>query len=492
MIVDSDKIQFAENKYFSWLKKYRFDIIWMFITLAIILLINIAYMYSRDKTLSTVEKNDFKVFSKLMYVTSLNTKKFIKVANALTIQPHSSRNKARQALFQIAMVTSKECVENAKHPRNEPFLCKIFPNSDAIESILKKTNTTMKIKKTGKNITRVEYSTKELGLYDSRYNAYLIQKRKNTHKWIIAKKRYYYGDSAWKNFYFFITKRYIQTTSFSSKWRYTKHSIYVILLASFFLWLFFKSREQQNSKRYRELIRETNNIKSKIINKENEYNTLKDKIYILEEEIRLEELKLTSGSMDRLQSKLALEDIRKKTVYQTQLHGASVKLKDEIISLEMRSEMLEELMDKNRVKLNIDKRNAEYRKMTLESKAVKQLWRHEPTWSRRKQIETTVSLIENNLPFTLTQAFIAFERYIENEVERLFEGQELEEVLDKTLIKKIDIISKKKKISRNEQNLYHEIRKARNKWVHGAIYPSKELLEKLLSVLEKTDMSPPL
>ncbi len=492
MIVDSDKIQFAENKYFSWLKKYRFDIIWMFITLAIILLINIAYMYSRDKTLSTVEKNDFKVFSKLMYVALLNTRKFIKIADALTIRPYHTKNKSRQALFQIAMITPKKCVENGKSPRNKPFLCKLFPNPDAIEDILKKTNTTIKIKQSGQIITRVEYSTKELGLYDPRYNAYLIQKRKNTHKWIIAKKRYYYGDSAWQHFYFFITKRYIQTTSFNSKWRHTKYSIYVILLASFFLWLFFKSRERQNSKKYRELISEANNIKAKIINEENAYNTLKDKIYILEEDIRLEELKLTSGSMDRSQSKLALEGIRKKTVRQTQLHGASIKLKDEIISLEMRSEMLEELMDKNRVKLNIDKRDAEYRKMTLESKAVKQLWRHEPTWSRRKQIETTVSLIENNLPFTLTQAFIAFERHIENEVERLFEGQELEEVLDKTLIKKINIISKEKKVSQNEQNLYHEIRKARNKWVHGAIYPSKELLEKLLSVLEKTDMSPPL
>jgi len=492
MIVDSDKIQFKKNKHLSWLNKYRFDIAWMLITLGIIILINIAYMYSRDKTLSTVEKNDFKVFSKLMYVTTLNTKKFIEVANALTIHPYSSKNKARQALFHIAMITSKECVENGKHPRNKPFLCTMFPDPNAIENILKKTNTTIKIKKTGKNVTRVEYSTKELGLYDSRYNAYLIQKRKNTHKWIIAKKRYYYGDSAWKNFYFFIAKRYIQTTSFSSKWRYTKHSIYVIVLASFFLWLFFKSRERQNSKRYRELIGETNNIKSKIINKENEYNTLKDKIYTLEEEIRSEELKLTSGYVDRLQSKLALEDIRKKTVRQTQLYETSIKLKDEIILLETRSEMLEKLLDKKRVKLNTDRRDAEYRKLTFESKAVKQLWRHEPTWSRRRQIETTVSLIENNLPFTLTQAFIAFERHIENEVERLFEGQELEEVLDKTLIKKIDIISKKKKISRNEQNLYHEIRKARNKWVHSAIYPKKELLEKLLSALEKTDMSPPL
>ena len=475
----------------SLVQKYRFDITWIVVTLAIIFLINIAYMYSRDKTLNTVERTDFKIFTNLMYSTSLNTKRFLDIANALTIVPHSSEEKVRQALFHIALITPKSCVENGKHSRNKPFLCDLFPNPDAIEEILKKTNTKIGIK--DKVYNRVEYSTKELGINNLRNNAYLIRKRKNTNKWIVAKKRYYYKDSAWKDFYFFISKRYLQTSSLNSKFHYTKHSIYVILLTSFLLWLLFKSRERKNTDKYKSLIKESDKIKSEIVEKDRECNMLKNQIYMIEEEVRDDEVKLTSNTTDNPQdNKTILERIRKKTIQQTQLNETLIKLRDEIINLEARGEAIYDLLDEKRVKLNSDQRNAEYQKLTYETKALKQLWRHEPTWTRRQQIETKVSLAKDNLPFTLTQAFIAFERHVDDEIEKSFEGKELEEAMEKTLIEKIRIISDHNNMSRSQQNLYHEIRKARNKWVHGAIYPKKELLERLLSALEKTDVAPPL
>ena len=167
-------------KYLNLVKKYRFDIVWILVTLSIISLINIAYMYSRDKTLNTVERNNFKIFTNLMYSTSLNTKRFLHIANALTIVPRTSKEKTRQALFHIALVTPKSCVENGKHSRNKPFLCDLFPNPDAIEEVLKKTNT--KIDRKGKVYNRIEYSTKELDINNVRNNAYLISKRKNINK----------------------------------------------------------------------------------------------------------------------------------------------------------------------------------------------------------------------------------------------------------------------------------------------------------------------
>ncbi len=238
---------------------------------------------------------------------------------------------------------------------------------------------------------------------------------------------------------------------------------------------------------------DSNRIKSEIVKKDSEYNILKNQIYMIEEEVRADEVKLTSNTTDNQQDKKTiLERIRKKTIQQTQLNEALNKLRDEIINLEARGEAIFDMLDEKRVKLNSDQRNVEYRKLTYETKALKQLWRHEPTWTRRQQIETKVSLAKDNLPFTVTQAFIAFERHIDNEIEKCFDGKEQEEALDKTLIKKIGIISKHHNMSRSEQNLYHEIRKARNKWVHGAIYPNRELLEKLLSTLEKTDVAPAL
>lgn len=238
---------------------------------------------------------------------------------------------------------------------------------------------------------------------------------------------------------------------------------------------------------------ESNKIKSEIVANDKEYNRLKNQIYMIEEEVRNDELKLTSNTTDNPQDKrIILERIRTKTIQQTHLSETLIKLRNEIINLEARAEAIFDLLNEKRVRLNSDQRNVEYQKLTHETKALKQLWRHEPTWTRRQQIETKVSLDKDNLPFTLTQAFIAFERHIDEEVEKCFEGKELEEALDKTLIKKIGIISRDNNMTRSQQDLYHEIRKARNKWVHGAIYPSKELLERLLSALEKTDVAPPL
>ena len=37
------------------IKNYKFDILWFLLTILIILAINISYMYSRDRTLNTVE-----------------------------------------------------------------------------------------------------------------------------------------------------------------------------------------------------------------------------------------------------------------------------------------------------------------------------------------------------------------------------------------------------------------------------------------------------
>jgi len=69
-------------KYLDLVKKYRFDIVWILVTLSIILLINIAYMYSRDVTLSTGKWTNFKVFTKLMDNVPLNNERFLEISNA--------------------------------------------------------------------------------------------------------------------------------------------------------------------------------------------------------------------------------------------------------------------------------------------------------------------------------------------------------------------------------------------------------------------------
>ena len=474
-------------------KKYKFDILWFTLTFLIILAINISYMYSRDRTLSTVERNQFYLFSNLMYATSLNSKMFLKVTKALTVIPRSSPVKSQQALFHIALITPKGCVENGKHPRNYPLLCETFPAPTAIKEILKNKETYYISKKDGQKKQKVEYSTKELNIKDGRNHAYLIKKRARTNKWIIAKKRYFKNDSDLKKLYFFLTKRYIQTTSLSSKLYNTKFSATTIFFTSLLVWLLFKSNERKNKKEYEKLSRRREEIQKNIIELDNKYNDLKNEIFNLEEGIREDELLLTSQHFTRSDDKkIVIENIRKKTAMQTIKKGSLIELKNHIVQLESEVEAIENLLSEKRIKLQDFERNKEYQKLSTNAIILKQLWRHEPTWEKRKQIEATAVLTKGNLPFTLTQAFISFERFIDKEIEDCFPSEEQEEVLDKTLIIKINMVGKCRNLLKTEINLYHRIRKARNKWVHGAIYPNQELLNELLTILENTDMTPPL
>ena len=234
-------------------------------------------------------------------------------------------------------------------------------------------------------------------------------------------------------------------------------------------------------------------IQSSIVQLDNEYNDLKNVIFTLEEEIKIEELALASNEyINPDEKKKAIEKIRKKTVLQTHKYNALLKQKNEIIKMEAEGEAIESLLNEKRTKLRVTERDYEYKKLSTNTSKLKQLWRHEPTWTKRRDIETTASLTKNNLPFTLTQAFMSFERYIDKEIENCFTGKEQEEALDKTLVKKINILVKVREMSRSDQNLFHRIRKARNKWVHGAIYPNQVLLNDLLGILEQTDISPPL
>jgi hypothetical protein len=48
------------------LKKYKRDILWTVITLQIMIAVSIVQMYSRDVTLYKIQKNQFKIYKKIL------------------------------------------------------------------------------------------------------------------------------------------------------------------------------------------------------------------------------------------------------------------------------------------------------------------------------------------------------------------------------------------------------------------------------------------
>ena len=469
---------------FNILKKYKFDLLWFLLTFIFIIAINISYMYSRDKTLNTVEFNQFKLFANLMHTFSINEEKFLTIADSLTIIPSSSSNKTKQALFHIAMITPNACVENGRHPRNKPFLCSAFQTTNQLKNFFKQVNIS-------KDMNFLEIRPEEVGINETRYRSYLLQKRNNTNKWIVAKKRYHRNDTDFQKLIFFLSNRYIQTTSWKSKFYYTRFSTISILLVSIFLWILFKLKERKNLKEYQNLKEKSNTLKIKLKDFDNQYNQLKEELYILEEEVEGQELQLISqNQLPENEKKKIIEKIRETTMLQSQKYDLLQKIKKEIVYIEAENELVENLINEKRTTLNTNRREIEYNKYHAEIMNLKQLWRHEPTWTERRNIESHVSLISSNLPFTITQAFLAFEQHIEKEIEYNFEKDKANELLKKNLIEKINIISKAKNFTNNERNIYHNVRKARNKWVHSSIYPSQDIFNNLLNILEQKNITP--
>lgn len=471
------------------LNKYKNDILWLVTTMLIILGLNISYMYSRDKTLNVVEKNQFKLFTNLMYSTSLTHKRFQNISNALTIIPSSSRSKKRQALFHIALVTKENCTENAIHSRNKPFLCDIFKTSEDIEKLIRGKTKTY-IARDGQEKSSFEYSSKELGISDTRYKSYMIKKRKRSNKWIVAKKRYLKGDSSFDDFSFFIMHRYLNTTSIASKFRYTQFSTYIIIIISFLLWLLHKLRERKYIKEYEKNKEQNSEIQNKINQLEEKYNKDKFKKYELEEYIHDIESKLIGNQKSsKSEQEDLLEQIGKLRREEGILASTITNDKNKIIELEQESFKLENVLNKKRAKLQEYKKDIEYEKLEETTTQLKLLWRHEPTWIERQQIEQSTSLKKTNLPFTLTQGFIAFEKYIDNEIKRLDSTGMLLNDNSFNLYAKIDYIIKKNNLHSSDGRKYHDIRMARNKWFHSAIYPNIDIMNYLVQLLNDKDVN---
>jgi hypothetical protein len=461
-------------------KKYKNDIWWIIITLLIILFLNIAYMYSRDKTLSIVEKNQFKLFINIMHTTSLNHKNFKQMTNSLTIKRHGKR----QALFHIALITKKGCIENAEHERNEPLLCNIFKSNTEIRKIIK--DKAQKYKYKGQIKKSYEYSVKDLGINESAYQVYMIKKRNNTNKWIIGKKRYLSTDSELSKITYFLSNRYFQKTSLHGKFRNTEYATYIILLVSFLLWLWNKLLEYRRIIKYDKFKKMKFENQKKIQVLEDTYNEKKIKHYELERKI----LGIEKDLIDTLNPAKEYKEKQLEEIgYLRKEEGALIvqieQDKKQIIELERNSFRLENNLTKEREKLKEYVKDIEYKKLGEASTQLKLLWRHEPSWIERHNIEQATSLKKTNLPFTLTQGFIAFENYVDAEVKRLDTSDMLLQDTTFNLYAKIDYIVKTNHLSGEDKRRYHDIRKARNKWFHSAIYPDIKLMASLVELLNE-------
>ncbi|MEA2019719.1 MAG: hypothetical protein U9N59_14865 [Campylobacterota bacterium] len=439
-------------------------LIWTIVTFLFGIVVSLAFLFSRDLTLNTVKINDFKIYhSFLNKMDTYNNKEIVTHFNVLL-------SYKKYPLLPIAIITENQCIENVLPYYDKRFdlsICKIFDFN-----ILNSSN----------DLTIDKYFQNDIVEFQNKH--FIYKKLDKSNSWLIARIKDYYKLNNFDRFVEYITDEregLSWLSSFKSFKKFIKKSQFIwitIVPFSLLLFILYSIYYLRQTKKFKDLNKE----KDKYLL---EWNMLNNKT----KELTSEQVELEK----ELKAKLALDDINK-------------SLSDEIIKLETKNKELTSEIKNNIKQLKImetkendisNKLNKASKKLTNNEQEkilddslnrlnqIDLLWKYKPTWQERHEIENIVSLRDEFTPFTISQAFICFEKIIENMV--IKEDDVFKNI---PLVDQINLIFDRGLLPSIFENDMHSIRKARNKWFHSGKQPDKQTYDVLLDILDKTNTQP--
>ena len=194
----------------------------------------------------------------------------------------------------------------------------------------------------------------------------------------------------------------------------------------------------------------------------------------------VQSLQLEVGNQDDVQTDLL-----------TELEAAETRLQyieaDYLTEINRSEELEKELRQENR-HMSLAGALHELELTRNELLKIKKLWTHDYNWMERLEIEREMSP-EGTSPFIRNVGFVGFESFIKKRsTQKLhYSYQEIKTNDELTIKTLIDELADNEMISKKDKNLFHEVRIARNSWLHDAKPPSNDLLERLLKKLEVSD-----
>ena len=437
------------------------NIRWLLWTILVVIIASIVQMYSRDITLDKVHRTEFHLLYKLFNENSIDRYNLQSTLNPLLTEH-------KFALFQVAIISEKSCSENTKHYYNRPLLCSTFSNFNNLNPY----------------ITSDEFETSNI-LEETNSESYLIKKFNNSDTYLIAKTNFYSRHNELSHFIYFIINRYYQTNGYKKIFEKGRFLFITIFLTSFILWAFNRLQYKKYREKYQMYIDKENDLQSKLYDVDTQYNDIKRKKY--ENDIMLEEaqLKLQNIHFQSNAEKKELETtISSLNISKKELEELFKDDEDLIETLERESIELRKALHLQLKKMELYEQNKKNDLTYEKLEKLEKLWRHEPTWVDRKNIESLVSLKDAHLPFTITQGFIAFDKLVLKLVKQydpyIIESQT-------NLMTNINTIFKNGFLPLKYEQSFHDIRRSRNEWFHAGIYPKLETIDFLVNVLQDAD-----
>ncbi len=456
------------------LTKYILEVVWILVTLMIIVTASIAQMYSRSITLDNVHKKDFeRVYKLLNEYDSINKKELSNILDPLI-------SKTGYALFHVAIITESPntCYEDTDHFFNKPLLCPIFKDTNHLINLLNiSKNSTKPFEKLSTKLTKDEKKSQ----------SYLFQKFSNSNEWFVAKTNFLHDSSELDKFKYFLTHRYIGANGYEKIYEKGKFLGAIIIIFSILFYVFFSIYRRREIHKYNTINNKLSNIQEKweILNNRyheliSEKNLIQNKIKTKEMELK-ENLEIAEQDQDTL-----IEEINQLKTLNKDIEEKLTAKDKELRVAEHEEQVLNNEKQKKIEKLNCTIAKSEYEKVFYELSRLQQLWKYDPSWYDRKDIESNVSEKETHLPFTITQGFVAFEDKI-SELARTYDAYEARQ--KKELKNYISIVCREKDFKINRGS-FDKIRLARNAWFHRAEYPSSNVISDLINFLEKYKIKP--
>ena len=258
-------------------------------------------------------------------------------------------------------------------------------------------------------------------------------------------------------------------------------SFLIITSASFIAWFINNHQYRIHHQNYQEHKDKKQKIEGEIYELHTECNSYKLERY--EHNLEIIELEERLSKLD-LESKHEIEELEQTITHLThktkKLNDIIKDGKEAIMMLESKEHKLKKQLIQKLKHLEHSKKYAEYEAIHKKLHQLELLWRYDPSWGERKGIESIVSLKNTHLPFTLTQAFISFDKLILAKVQKYdpkADGQ------NTNLFGNIQFIIEEYHLPMSMQDELHQIRKARNRWFHDGIYPTHEVIETLIKLL---------
>jgi len=443
---------------------------WFFWTGVIYLVLATAVMYSRQYTLDGVRSLDLKIYAKALKAVDYYDVEhnFLELSNILTF-----KNK-KEVLFPLILLTEDGCINNGS---TEHEICKKFKNS--VNFLNKIENYPFRISKKSKvyTIDNKKY------IYEKLYNNTVL----------VGQLGEYFSSNSIEALWTFMIDKWVhymipgmdqeyKYDGITKTWEKTRAIFYIVIFISILLFILQYRQWKVYYSTYQRYKRKEDALNNKLDKLEEKYNKIKDEKYNNSEKIEELTLKLSSLSSGldakKEEYKKKIEKLKQENI---KLNDWLIKEREELSKLEQKSAMIRKQRQSSAKKLDCSIQNEYHEETFKKLDKLVLLWRHEPSWKERKEIESLVSLKNTHLPFTITQAFIAFEDMVISILKKnnITLGDNLDSHIRR--ICNYDLIPYK------YQEKYQKIRRARNKWFHNGIYPNTEIIDFLIEVLEEHD-----